>query len=120
MKSSACLQGQAQAGSTGFRICTSTHDVYEQVSVMVDSGASETVASEHHFANSPLVATSATGTTYSSAAANPAETIMNLGEKYVEVTDINGKDRWAKLQICSGLGRDKIVARVNRLVQVTL
>lgn len=41
-----------------------------------------------------------------------------MGEKYVEVTDSNGRISWAKFQICSGLGNDKILASVSRLVQV--
>lgn len=53
---------------------------------MVDAGASETVASEHHFKGSPLIPTSASGTAYSSAAAKPAEIINDLGEKSVEVS----------------------------------
>ena len=45
------------------------HEDYENIEVMIDSGASETVASEDKFGTYPLERTTATGTTYSSAAA---------------------------------------------------
>lgn len=84
---------------------------------MVDSGASETVASADHFSGYPLVQTTASGTTYSPAAANAAEEITNVGDKYIRVVDSNGVESMAKFQMCRGLGRDKILASVSRLIQ---
>ena len=49
------------------------HEDYEKIEVMIDSGASETVASEDKFGTYPLEKTMATGTTYSSAAAKQSE-----------------------------------------------
>lgn len=75
---------------------------YEHVSVRIDSGASEMVALEEHFASCPLVTASATGAMCSSAAATHVETIRNLVEKHVEVTDTNGIIFQVKVQICCG------------------
>jgi len=47
---------------------------------MIDSGASETVASEDRFPSYDLVKTTASGITYSSAAESQAEDITNIGE----------------------------------------
>ena len=40
-----------------------------------------------------------------------------MGEKFVEVTDDNGNNTWAKFQMCKGLGHNKILGSVSRLVQ---
>jgi hypothetical protein len=98
-------------------LCMSIHDEYEKVAVMIDSGASETVASADKFPSYPLEATTASGTTYSSAAEKQAEAIVNVGQKYVQVVDEYGIESWAKFQICKGLGQDKILGSVSRLVE---
>lgn len=68
---------------------------YDLISIMVDSGASETVASADHFPDSPLVQTMASGTSYSSAAANAAEEITNVGEKYIlKWSSLSASSRW--------------------------
>ena len=71
------------------------YEDYEHNEVMIDSGASETVASEGMFDTYPLEKTTATGTTYSSAAAKQSEEIVNLGQTYVQVTDERGGETWA-------------------------
>ena len=93
------------------------HEDYEKIEVMIDSGASETVASEDKFGTYPLERTTATGTTYSSAAAKQSEEIVNLGQRYVQVTDEKGRESWAKFQICKGLGANRILGSVSRLVE---
>ena len=93
------------------------HEDYEKIEVMIDSGASETVASEDIFGTYPLEKTTATGTTYSSAAAKQSEDIVNLGQTYVQVTDERGRETWATFQICSGLGSNRILGSVCRLAQ---
>ena len=98
-------------------LCVNVRDEYEKIAVMIDSGASETVASQDKFASYPLEETTASGTTYSSAAEKQAEDIVNLGQKYVQVVDEYGKESWAKFQICKGLGHDKILGSVSRLVE---
>ena len=89
---------------------------YEQISVMVDSGASETVASEEKFEAYELIATTAVGTQYSAAAESGAA-IVNKGEKLIDVVDANGVATKARFQICSGLSQSKILGSVSRLVQ---
>ena len=101
----------------GPMLCMNVHEEYEKISVMIDSGASETVASQDQFASYPLEQTTASGTVYSSAAEKQAEDIVNLGQKYVQVVDEYGKESWAKFQICKGLGQDKILGSVSRLVE---
>ena len=64
-------------------LCTNVEDrkqEYEKISIMIDSGASETVAPADKFGGYELKKTTATGTTYSSAAAASAA-IVNKGEK---------------------------------------
>ena len=84
---------------------------------MIDSGASETVASQDKFPSYPLVETTASGTTYTSAAKKQAEDIVNIGQKYVLVVDDEGTESWAKFQMCKGLGQNRIWGSVSRLVQ---
>jgi len=97
---------------------TSVHeDTFEQISIMIDSGASETVASEDRFPSYDLVKTTASGITYSSAAESQAEDITNIGEQFVETVDENGVTSWAKFQICKGLSGGRILGSVSRLVQ---
>ena len=93
------------------------HEDYEKIEVMIDSGASETVASEDKFGTYPLERTTATGTTYSSATAKQSEGIVNLGQRYVQVTDEKGRESWATFQICKGLGANRILGSVSRLVE---
>lgn len=111
-----CLMNQAPEVA-GPNLCTNVHDDYEKIEVMVDSGASETVASQDKFTSYPLEETTASGTTYSSAAEKQAEDIVNLGQKYVQVVDENGSESWAKFQICQGLGRNRILGSVSRLIE---
>ncbi len=66
-------------------MCTNVHDDYEKIEMMIDSGASETVASQDKFPSYEMVETTATGTTYSSVAEKQAESIVNMGQKYVQV-----------------------------------
>ena len=84
---------------------------------MIDSGGSETVASEDRFPSYDLVKTTASGITYSSAAESHAEGITNIGETFVETVDGNGVTSWAKFQICKGLSGGRILGSVSRLVQ---
>ena len=99
-------------------LCAANADEeYEKISIMVDSGASETVASEEYFPAYELIETTASGVTYSSAADKTAEPIVNLGQKLVEVVDEYGTCSWAKFQICRGLGQGRILGSVSRLVQ---
>ena len=91
---------QADAGPS---LCTNIHDEYEKIEMMIDSGASETVASQDKFSSYPLVETTASGTTYSSAAEKDVEQIINVGQKYVQVVDSRGNESWAKFQMCKGL-----------------
>ena len=90
---------QADAGPS---LCTNIHDEYEKIEMMIDSGASETVASQDKFSSYPLVETTASGTTYSSAAEKDVEQIINVGQKYVQVVDYRGNESWAKFQMCKG------------------
>ena len=92
-------------------------DEFEKISIMIDSGASETVASEDRFPSCELVKTTASGITYSPAAESQAEDIINIGEQFVETVDENGVTSWAKFQICKGLSGGRILGSVRRLVQ---
>jgi len=99
-------------------LCTNSHnDEFEKISIMIDSGASETVASEDRFPSYDLVKITASGITYSSAAESQAEDITNIGEQFVETVDENGVTSWAKFQICKGLSGGRILGSVSRLVQ---
>ena len=113
----ACLINQSMKIEAVCNLCTNIHDDYEKISVMVDSGASETVASHEKFLSYELVETTASGVTYSSAAESQAEDIIDVGEKFVETVDENGVTSWAKFQMCKGLGNGKILGSVSRLVQ---
>lgn len=42
---------------------------------------------------------------------------MNIGEKIIEAVDQNSAVSHAKFQMCRGMGRDKVLASVSRLVQ---
>lgn len=68
-------------------LCTSVREEWEQISIMMDSGASETVASVEHFEGYPLTRTTAFGTSYSPASAGPKEDIVNVGEKFIETVE---------------------------------
>ena len=114
----ACLIDQSANIAKGLnKLNVEDEDAYEMISMMVDSGASETVASDKEFASYPLTPTTATGTTYSSAAEKQFEDIVNIGEKVVETVDEHGNVNWAKFQICKGLSKGKILGSVSRLVQ---
>jgi hypothetical protein len=84
--------------------------------MMVDSGASETVASSDRFEAYELIMTNAVGTKYSSAS-EAGTAIVNKGEKVIEVTDEKGVESQVRIQICDGLSPNKILASVSRLVQ---
>ena len=115
----ACLMNQANVpvcapGS----LCTSVHgDEFEKISIMIDSGANETVVSHDRSPSYDLIKTTASGITYSSAAESQAEDIANVGEQFVETVDDNGVTSWAKFQMCKGLSGGRILGSVSRLVQ---
>ena len=79
-----------------------------KISFMIDSGASETVASSDKF--------SASGTEYSSAAEGGGA-ITNVGEKVIEVMDVSGCMSYMKVQMCEGLHGRKMLASLSRLIQ---
>ena len=89
---------------------------WEQISFMVDSGASETVAHEGAFNNIPITETTATGTQYSSACSG-GPVITNAGEKVVEVMDNNAAIWHMKVQMCTNLNEKKFLASVSRINQ---
>jgi hypothetical protein len=89
---------------------------WEQVRFMVDSGASETVASTEKFKGIDLVETTITGTEYS-AAGSGGKAITNMGEKRLEVMDENGTMSFMKVQMCDGLNPKKFLASVSRMNQ---
>ena len=114
----ACLTSATKLDIAEQHLCVNAvEDDYEKVSIMIDSGASETVAPAECFESYDLVKTTASGTTYASAAAGDGNEIVNIGEKFVEVVDENGTTTWAKFQVCRGLGKDKVLGSVSRLVQ---
>ena len=114
----ACLMSATKLDIAEQHLCVNAvEDDYEKVSIMIDSGASETVAPAECFESYDLVKTTASGTTYASAAAGDCNEIVNIGEKFVEVVDENGTTTWAKFQVCRGLGKDKVLGSVSRLVQ---
>ena len=111
-----CDMSQNQSDACN-NLCMNTYDEFEKIEVMIDSGASETVASMDKFPSYSLEETTASGTTYSSAAEKQAEAIMNMGQKYVETVDEKGNVSWAKFQMCKGLGQNRILGSVSRLVE---
>lgn len=111
-----CLMSQNQSDACN-NLCMNTYDEFEKIEVMIDSGASETVASMDKFPSYPMEETTASGTTYSSAAEKQAEAIVNMGQKCVEAVDEKGNVSWAKFQMCKGLGQNRILGSVSRLVE---
>lgn len=91
-------------------------DAYEMLSIMVDSGASETVASRDEFKNYELKMTSPTRATCSSAAEASAA-IVNKGETIIVAADDRGVVSYVKFQMCDGLSENKILGSVSRLVR---
>ena len=89
---------------------------WENVSFMVDSGASETVANSAMFQGFETYETSATGTEYSSAAKG-GDKITNEGEKRIEVMDENGTMKFMRVQMCDNLNPKKFLASVSRMTQ---
>ena len=89
---------------------------WEQISFMVDSGASETVACSNKFIEYDTVETTATGTEYSSAGSGGA-VIKNAGEKRKEVITANGVESYMKVPMCDNLNPEKFLASVSRLSQ---
>ena len=90
------------------KMCMNTHEEYEKMAVMIDSGASETAVSVEKFESSPIEKTTASGTTYASSAGKQAENIVNVGQRYIRVVDNHATWR-TKFQMCSGLGQDKLL-----------
>ena len=114
----ACLTSATKLDIAEQHLCVNAvEDDYEKVSIMIDSGASETVAPAECFESYDLVKTTASGTTYASAAASDGNEIVNIGDKFVEVVDENGTTTWAKFQVCRGLGKVNVLGSVSRLVQ---
>ena len=114
----ACLiKESGQIESRCNQLCSNTHDEYEKISIMIDSGASETVASLDKFPMYKSAMTTATGTTYASAADKQSGDIVNIGEKVVETIDEHGITSHVKFQMCKGLGEGKILGSVSRMVQ---
>ena len=72
---------------------------WEQISFMVDSGASETVACSNKFIGYDTVETTATCTEYSSAGSGGA-VIKNAGEKRIEVITAKCVESYIKVQMC--------------------
>ena len=89
---------------------------WEKVSFTVDSGASETVANSAKFVGFDAYETSATGTQYSSAGCG-GPSIVNTGEKRIEVMNENGEMNYMKVQMCDNLNTKKLLASVSRLNQ---
>ena len=71
------------------------HNEYEKIAVIIDSGASETGAPVEKFESYPVEKTTASGTTYSSAAGHQAEEIVNV-DRYTRVVDDHGTESWVK------------------------
>ena len=94
-----------------------SHDEFEEIAVIIDSGASETVAPVVKFESYPIEKTTASGTTYLSAAGKQAQDIVNVGQRYVRVDYDHGTESWANLQMCKGLGQDQILGIVSRFVE---
>ena len=92
------------------------HQEWEKVSFMVDSGASETVTNSAKFVSFETAETSATGTEYSCAGSGGLS-IVNAGEKRIEVMDENGVMSFMKVQMCENLNPKKFLASVSRINQ---
>ena len=95
-------------------LCMNIHDEYEKIAAITASGESQTVASVEKFESYPNVKTTASGTTYSSAAGKQARDIVKGGQRYVRVVDDQGTESWRKFQVCKGHGQSKILGSVSR------
>lgn len=82
-----------RAESCESRGCADMRDEWEKVVIMAGSRTRETVASVDRFASCTLVRTTAPGTSYLSAYADPKEHV-NTGEQVVETADENGAVSW--------------------------
>ena len=91
-----------------------THEEYEKISVMNDSGASETVVSVEKFEPYPIEKRTASDTTYSSAAGKQAEDVVNVGQRHIPVVGDHDTESWAKFQMSRGPGHDKVLGSVSR------
>ena len=89
---------------------------WEQISFMVDSGASETVACSNKFIGYDTIETTASGTEYSSAGSGGA-VMKNAIEKRIEVITENGVESYMKVQMCDNLNPENLFASVSRLSQ---
>ncbi len=78
-----CSPQEPAQADAGPNLCANVHDDCEKIEMMIDSGAGEKVASQDKFPTYPMIETTASGTTYSSAAEKEAEHIVNMGQKYV-------------------------------------
>ena len=85
----ACLLATSREVEEKMHLCTNVHDEYEKISLMIDSGSSETVASSEKLPGYELLGTDAVGTKYSSASED-GKAIVNAGEKIIEIMDANG------------------------------
>ena len=77
-------------------LCMNTHDEYEKIAAMIDSGGTETLVSVVKFESYPIEQATASGTTYSSAPGKQEEEIVNVDQRYVRVVDDHGMARWSK------------------------
>ena len=71
-------------------LCMNAYDEYENIAVVIDSGASETVASVEKFESYPLEKTTASGMTCSLAVGKEAEEIVHVGQRYTRIVDEHG------------------------------
>ena len=62
-------------------LCMTTHEMYEKIAAVIDSGVTETAASVEKFESYPIEKTTAPSTTYSSAAENQAEDTVYVGQR---------------------------------------
>ena len=74
-----CLMG-AQ-GKEKQHLCMNTHDEYEKIAAMIDSGATVTVVLVEKFESYPIEQATTSCTTYSSAAGKQEEEIVNVVAK---------------------------------------
>ena len=77
-------------------LCMSTREEYEKIAVMINPGASETVASEERFESYPIEKTTASGTTYQQLGSK-----QKICQRWSEIHSSrrrHGTESWAKFQ----------------------
>ena len=109
-----CLMSAQEKEKHNF--CMSTHEEHDKIAVTIDSGPSETRASVEKFESHPIHIATASGTTFSSAAGNQAEDIVNVGQRYIRVVDDHVTESWAKFQMWRGFGQEMILGSVSSLL----